>query len=78
MIPPPSLSLFLSLSLSLYIYIYIYIYIVGGTSGEMVIILINGHDDRVQILAKAICISHNTNTFGKDMHQIIPSLAMGK
>ena len=44
----------------------------------MVIVVGNGHGDRVQILDKTDCISHSTNTLGKGMNPIILSLAMGK
>ena len=33
---------------------------------------------QVQILAKIVCISHSTNTLGKDMNLIILHLAMSK
>ena len=31
----------------------------------MVTVVENGHATRVQILNKAVCISHSTNTFGE-------------
>ena len=33
---------------------------------------------RVQNLDKAVCISHRTNTLGKDINPIIPHPAMSK
>ena len=50
----------------------------GGARGVMVIVVGNGHDERVQILDEADCISHSTNTLGKDMNPIILPPAMGK
>ena len=52
--------------------------LLGGTRGVMVIVLGNGHGDTSQILDKANCISHNTNTLGKGMNPIILPPAMGK
>ena len=34
--------------------------------------------NRVQILDRAVCISHSANTLGKDMNLTILSSAMGK
>ena len=44
----------------------------------MVIVVGNGHDERVQILDETDCISHNTNTLGKGMNPIILPPVMGK
>ena len=49
-----------------------------GARGVMVIVVGNGHSDRVQILDETDCISHSTNTFGKGMNPIILPPAMGK
>ena len=48
-----------------------------GACGVMVIVVGNGHNDRVQILDEADCISHSTNTLGKGMNLIILPPAMG-
>ena len=41
---------------------------IGGVCGVMIIITGNEHSDQVQILDKAVCISHSTNTAGKCIH----------
>ena len=47
----------------------------GSACGVMVIVV---SGTRVQILDKADCISHSTNTFWKGMNLIILSPAIGK
>ena len=49
----------------------IHIYTQGGARSVMVIVVGNGYDDQ------ANCISHSTNTLGKDMNPIILPPAMG-
>ena len=44
--------------------------------GIIVIVIGNGHGDTSSILDETDCISHSTNTPGKDMNQILPP-AMG-
>ena len=44
----------------------------------MVIVVGNGHGERVQILDKTDCISHSPNTFGKGINPIILPPAMSK
>ena len=44
----------------------------------MVIVVGNGHGDRVQILEEAVCISRSANTIGKDMNPTILPQAIGK
>ena len=50
----------------------------GGARGVMVIVVGNGHGERVQILDETDCISLSTNTLGKGMNPIILPPAMGK
>ena len=78
------------IELTLFGYVYIFRIIVlifvvmfittfhGVARGVMVIVVGNGHGDRIQILDEADCISHITNTLGKGMNPIIIPPAMGK
>ena len=50
----------------------------GGARGVMVIVIGNGHGDTSSNLDETDCISHSTNTLGKDMNPIILPPAMGK
>ena len=49
-----------------------------GAHGVVIIVVGNGHGQRVQILDETDCISHSTNTLGKGMNPIILPPAMGK
>ena len=58
---------------------YLYAYIAnGGTPNVMVSDVGNGTSDWVQIVDKAVCISHCTNILEKGMNPIPPPLAMSK
>ena len=50
---------------------------VGGARGVIVIVVGNEHGDTSSNPGRD-CISHSTNTLGKDMNPIILPLAMGK
>ena len=50
----------------------------GGTCGEMVIAVGNGHGNLSSILGKALCISHSAHAFRKCMHPSILPPAMDK
>ena len=59
-------------AIKMYTLFYIFI-LLEGTCGVIVIIVENVHGDRVQILNKAVCISHE-----KGVHSTILLPTMGK
>ena len=50
----------------------------SGAHGVMVIVGGNEYGNTSSILGETDCISHSTNTFGKDMNPIILFPVMGK